>query len=500
MTDQDTILPQSLEGEQSVLGSMLIERRAVDIARAVLQPKDFYRQTHGVIFEAISMVADRDDPVDLLSVREQLVRMDVLENVGGATYLIQLTNAVPSAANIAYYVSLVEEKSILRGLIDATFQIEKAVYSEYENISQVLAKTDSVMKTALRIPSGADTVRPVGQVVSEAFEEIERRQELGGALPGISTGLFGLDYYLGGLEPQKMVVIGGRSSMGKSALGCTITRNVLRAGKRVLAFSIEVDEKSFIDRLLAIDSEVPLRSIRRGTVQNDDWRKLGESGAWLSESGLTIDARPAVTTGYIRNKVRNAKADGVEVIVVDHMHIITPEERTDNESSMWGKIARELFEIGREFDVPMLVLGQFNRESEKRGDKRPLLSDFQGSGGIEQNAFTALGVYRPSYHARKEKGEDTPERESAEIYILKQRDGATGVIHCEFMPHIVKFVDEDPNGVPMKTPTAQPVRQYKDNDDAVIQRTNPAASDHVQGFFSGVAPNGTHAPLADPYP
>jgi len=475
--------PSAIEMETAVIGACLIEREAIDRVSAILKPDDFYAPANRTAFEAILTLYSKDEPVELLSVKEQLERIGVLENMGGVSYLFQCVNAVPAAANAAYYARCVEEKSILRGLIASAADVETLAYKEYDDISQVLSKAETTMKTALRIPSGTNTTRDVAEVVTEAFEETERRHNLGGGLPGISTGLFGLDYYLGGLEPQKMVVIGGRSSMGKSALGCTIVRNVLRSGRKVMAFSIEVDEKSFVNRLLSIDSGVHLRKIRLGCLGDEDWRLLGDSAGWLSEAPLTVDARSGVTTSYIRNKVRNFKADGGEVVCVDHMHIISPETKTDNEASMWAQITRDLFEIGREFDLPMVVLAQFNRESEKRGDKRPVLSDFQGSGGIEQNAFTALGVYRPSYHARKEGGQDTPEVEEAEIYIMKQRDGATGVVNCKFHPHVVTFVDDDPNGVEMKRPTHAVVRESHE----VYNRSNP-----VTVFFGE-----TRVPYAD---
>lgn len=482
------IRPQSLEAEQSVLGACMIEDFAVDKSAAILKPEDFYLEAHGVVFEAILALRKKGEPIDLLSVREQLTMMGVLENIGGASVLIRLQNAVPSAANVEYYARLVEAKSILRGIISAAQDIENQAFGEYENLDDLVAKMDSRMKAALRISSGKDTTKPIASVVAEAFERIEAKHELGGGLPGLDTGIFGLNYFLGGLEPQKMVVVGGRSSMGKSALGCTIIRNVLKTGKRVLAFSIEVDELSFTNRLLAIESQVYLRDIQRGTVPDSQWGQLEEAAAWLSSAPLTIDARPGVSPSYVRRKVMNAKRNGADLVVVDHMHIMQPDEKRggENEASMWAQITRDLFEVGREFDLPMLVLAQFNREGEKRPDKRPVLSDFQGSGGIEQNAFTALGVYRPSYHKRKERGEDTPSEDEAEIYILKQRDGATGVIHCKFFPNIVKFVDDDPAGVPMKVRERPALPYAEEKDYAVIQSGSGSSTrTPVEEFYSG---------------
>jgi replicative DNA helicase len=450
----DRIPPQSLEGEQAVLGSMLIERAAVEKAAEILRPEDFYRDAHRVIFEAIVALVGRDEPVDLLTVREQLQIQDVLENIGGPTYLLQLTNAVPSAANVEYYSKIVEEKAILRRLIDASNQIQSLAHSEYDEIGDVVDKAERVVFGVAQRRMGAyfTAMRPL---VASVFEQIEFRSENREATTGLATPFDDLNYMTAGLQPSDLIIIAARPSMGKTSLVMGIGQHVaLKHKAPVAVFSLEMSKEQLCIRMICSEARVDAHRLRTGYLQDDDWRRVGETCSNLSEAPIFIDDSPDCSALDMRAKCRRLMAEhGLGLVIVDYLQLMRGHRKTDNRTQEIAEIARSLKSLARELKVPVIALSQLSRAVEQRPDKRPMLSDLRESGSIEAEADVVVFIYRDAYYKMKEsvsadsdeaekedrrkRGEDKVEE--AELIIAKQRNGPTGKVSVAFHPHYARF-------------------------------------------------------------
>lgn len=450
----DRIPPQSLEGEQAVLGSMLIERAAIEKAAEILRPEDFYRDAHRVIFEAILSLVDRDEPVDLLTVREQLQVQDVLDNIGGPTYLLQLTNAVPSAANVTYYSQIVEEKAILRRLIDASNQIQGLAHSEYEDIGDVVDRAERAVFGVAQRRMGTyfTAMRPL---VASVFEQIEYRSENREATTGLPTPFDDLNYITAGLQPSDLLIIAARPSMGKTSLVMGIGQFVaLKHKAPVAVFSLEMSKEQLCIRMICSEARVDAHRLRTGYLQDDDWRRVGETCSNLSEAPIFIDDSPDCSALDMRAKCRRLMAEhGLGLVIVDYLQLMRGHRKTDNRTQEIAEIARSLKSLARELKVPVIALSQLSRAVEARPDKRPLLSDLRESGSIEAEADVVIFIYRDAYYKMKEavsaesdetekderrkRGED--KIEEAELIIAKQRNGPTGKVSVAFHPHYARF-------------------------------------------------------------
>jgi replicative DNA helicase len=450
----DRIPPQSLESEQATLGAMLIDRAAIEKAAEILRAEDFYRDAHRVIFEAILALVARDEPVDLLTVQEQLKLQDMLESVGGAPYLIALTEAVPTAANAEHYAKVVEEKAILRRLIDASVQIQGLAHSEYEDIGDVVDRAEKAVfgVSQRRITS---YFTPMAPLVASVFEKIEQRSDQKEATTGLPTHFTDLDYMTAGLQPSDLVIVAARPSMGKTSLALGIGQQVaFREKKTVAVFSLEMSKEQLCLRMICSEARVDAHRLRTGYLQNDDWRKIGETCAMLSEAPIFIDDSPDCSALEMRAKCRRLMAEhGLSLVVVDYLQLMRSHKRTDNRTQEIGEIARALKSLARELKVPVIALSQLSRAVEQRPDKRPLLSDLRESGSIEAEADLVIFIYREEYykmkeaiHAeeeeakkeeRKQRGEDKVEK--ATLIIAKQRNGPTGAIDVAFHPHYARF-------------------------------------------------------------
>lgn len=450
----DRIPPQSLEGEQAVLGSMLIERAAVEKAAEILRAEDFYRDAHRVIFEAILALVGRDEPVDLLTVKSQLELQEVLENVGGATYLLQLTNAVPSAANVEYYSKLVEERAILRRLIDASNQIQSLAHKEYDDIGDVVdAAERAVFGVAQRrMGSYFTAMRPL---VASVFEQIEYRSENRDATTGLPTPFDDFNYMTAGLQPSDLLIVAARPSMGKTSLVMGIGQYVaLKHKAPVAVFSLEMSKEQLCIRMICSEARVDAHRLRTGYLQDDDWRRVGETCSSLSEAPLFIDDSPDCSALDMRAKCRRLMAEhGLGLVIVDYLQLMRGHRKTDNRTQEIAEIARSLKSLARELKVPVIALSQLSRAVEQRPDKRPMLSDLRESGSIEAEADVVVFIYRDAYYKMKEavsadseeaEKEDRRKRgedkiEEAELIIAKQRNGPTGKVSVAFHPHYARF-------------------------------------------------------------
>lgn len=450
----DKIPPQNLEMEQAVLGAMLIERIAIEKAAEILRPEDFYRDAHRVIFEAILNLVQRDEPVDLFTVQEQLQRQELLENVGGAPYLIQLTNAVPAAANAEYYATIVEEKAILRRLLGAANEIQSLAYGEYDDIGDVVDKAERTVfgVAQRRMGSYFTAMRPL---VSAVFEQIEYRSENKEATTGLPTPFIDFNFMTAGLQPSDLVIVAARPSMGKTSLVMGIGQHAAIKHKAPVAvFSLEMSKEQLCIRMICSEARVDAHRLRTGYLQDDDWRRVGETCGVLSDAPMFIDDSPDCSALEMRAKCRRLMAEhGLGLVIVDYLQLMRGHKKTDNRTQEIAEIARALKSLARELKVPVIALSQLSRAVEQRPDKRPMLSDLRESGSIEAEADVVVFIYRDAYYkmkesvnaeaeeadreARKQRGEE--KIEEAELIIAKQRNGPTGKVSVAFHPQYARF-------------------------------------------------------------
>lgn len=427
----DRIPPQSLEMEQAVLGSMLIERQAIEVAAEMLVRTDFYREAHGAIFMAILDLMEKDEPVDVLTVQEELKRQEILENCGGAPYLVTLTDSMPTAAGIEAYARVVEEKSLARAIINASRRCEDIAHSDWESSADMAGAAELEIQKALerRTLSEAVQMRPA---VAEAFERIEFRSEHPNELAGIPSGFEELDALTGGFQKGDLVIIGARPSMGKTSFLLTMLCSAARKIGPVMIFSLEMSAQALTNRMIASESGVGSHILRSGNLKDMDWRRIGEACANISEMPMWIEDSAAMTVPTLKAKLRRVRAEagGLHVVGVDYLQLMHS-SKGENRTQEVGHISRGLKQVAREFNIPVIALSQLSRQPENRANKRPQLSDLRESGDIEADADVCLLIYRD-----KDEDEGT---KPAEIIVAKQRNGPTGVITLGFNKGLATF-------------------------------------------------------------
>ncbi len=443
--------------EQAVLGAMLIDRAAVEKAADILRTEDFYRIEHAVIFDSVVALAHRDQAVDVLTVQEQLRAQDQLEAVGGSPYLIHLTDTVPAAANAEFYARVVEEKAILRRLLDASGQITALAHSEYEEIQEVVDRAERAVFGVAQRRLGA-YFTPMRPLVSSVFDEIEKRSENPEATTGLATPFDDFNYMTAGLQQSDLLILAARPSMGKTSLALTMAQHAAVARQAPVAiFSLEMSKEQLCLRMICSEAEVDAHRLRTGMLQDRDWAKVGHACAKLSEAPIFIDDSPDCSVLEMRGKCRRLAAEaGLKLIVVDYLQLMRAHKRTDNRTQEIGEIARGLKGLARELKVPVIALSQLSRAVEQRVDKRPMLSDLRESGSIEAEADIVMFIYRDEYYKNKEAvssdddGAESAMREQgvhkveeAELIIAKQRNGPTGTVKLMFLPRYTRFANAD---------------------------------------------------------
>lgn len=440
---QDRIPPQSLEMEQAVLGAMIIEREAVERVQEILRPEDFYRDAHRRIFEAITALALRDEPVDLLTVQEELREKDALEAVGGLPYLTQLTDAVPTAANAEHYARVVEEKAILRRLIAASTDIRGLAHDDYTSIAEVVDRAERIIFNVAQSRMGTDftEMRPL---IDEVYGQIEERVEHHVDTTGLPTSFAGLDRLTSGLQPSDFVIVAARPSMGKTALAIGMAQHIaVRAGKSVAIFSLEMSKEQLCLRMISSEARVDARRLRTGYIPNDEMVRVGGACARLAEAPIYIDDTSDVSSLEMRAKCRRLKSTGdLSLVVVDYLQLMRAHKATDNRTQEIGEIARSLKGLARELSVPVIALSQLSRAIEQRTDKMPMLSDLRESGSIEAEADLVLFIHRPAYYQQKSEedaAQDQDAPQPAELILAKHRNGPTGKVSILFEPRFARF-------------------------------------------------------------
>jgi replicative DNA helicase len=451
------IPPQNLEAEQSALGSMMLERYAIEKALELLIPEDFYREAHRVLFEAMAAMANRNEPVDLTTLSEELRRTARLEIVGGLPYLASLLHVVPTPANIEYYAKIVQSKAILRNLISASTQITAWGYDAREREVDELVDRSEQLIFSVGNRSMGRYFSPLGPLLHEQFERLDQLANQRTMVTGRSTGYPDLDYMTSGFQPSDLIIIAARPSMGKSSLAMSIATSVAQSDEGPVAvFSLEMSKEQLVLRMMCSEAQVDSRRMRTaGALTADEWDHIANAVDRLWGLPVFIDDSTDITAVQIRAKARRLKAEygKLGLIVVDYLQLLRGARGEENRNQEISDIARGLKSLARELSVPVVALSQLSRNVERREDKRPMLSDLRESGSIEAEADVVAFIYRPAYYERKKEhsaGDDGAHRagsaeevEEAEIIIGKQRNGPTGTIKLLFVPRFAQFKDRD---------------------------------------------------------
>jgi replicative DNA helicase len=457
----DRVPPQSLENEQGVLGSMMIARSAIEKAREILRPSDFYRDAHRIVFDAICNLNDRSEPADLLTLTDELRRLGQMEQLGGPEYLTALIDAVPTAANVEYYSKIVQEKAVLRNLIEVGMQLVNMGYEPgEEEVAQLVDQAEQAVFAIGRVRRQRYFVA-LKEIMLDAMEALEHRQAAGLHVTGVPTGFSKLDEMTAGLQPGDFVIVAGRPGMGKSALCLNFAVNAARVGRLPVGiFSLEMGKEQLVQRMLCSEALVDSTRFRSGYLRQgghgveSDYTRLVRAMGRLGELPLYIDDSTDISVLEMRSKARRLQAEvGLGLVIVDYLQLARGSGFTENRNQEISVIARGLKSLARELNCPVVALSQLSRAVERRDDKRPMLSDLRESGSIEAEADLVMMLYRSSYYNRgnAEEGETgaaaTSQAEGAveesEILIAKHRNGPTGTVRLGFMRRYATFTSLD---------------------------------------------------------
>ncbi|MCJ7834680.1 replicative DNA helicase [Cuneatibacter sp. NSJ-177] len=432
------VQPHSIEAEQTVIGSMILDNEAISVVENIIGGEDFYHRQYGIIYDAMIELYEEGRPVDLLTLQNRLQEKDVPPEVSSMAYIGELIAAVPISANAKYYAEIVAEKAVLRRLIKANEEIANACYAGKDSVDNILADTEKTMFHILNRRRSDDFV-PIQEVALNALERIHKASKSKNPVTGIPTGFTDLDYRMAGLQPSDLILIAARPSMGKTAFVLNIAQHV--AFKKNLCaaiFSLEMSKEQLVNRLFAMESRVDSQAIRTGNLTDDDWDRLVEGVNTVGRSKLIIDDTPGISISEMRTKCRKYKLEfGLSVIIIDYLQLMSGSGRSsDNRQQEISEISRSLKGLARELNVPVLALSQLSRAVESRNDKRPMLSDLRESGAIEQDADVVMFLYRDDYYNK-----DSTAKNIAEVIVAKQRNGPIGTVELVWLPNYTKFVN-----------------------------------------------------------
>ena len=432
------VLPHSMEAEQSVIGSMIMDREAIVVASEMISGDDFYNKSYGVLFDSMVELNDQGQPVDVVTLQNRLKEKDVPPEVASLEFIRDLITAVPTSAYIKYYATIVSEKAVLRKLIRLTEEIANNCYSEKDGLEVILEDTEKRVFDLVQRRNTGDFV-PIREVVMNAMDKIEKASHSNGNVTGIATGFIDLDYRTAGMQPSDLVLIAARPSMGKTAFVLNIAQYVaFHSGECVAIFSLEMSKEQLVNRLFAMESKVDSQHLRTGNLSDLEWEKLIESAGMIGQSKLIIDDTPGISIAEMRSKCRKFKLEmDLKMVIIDYLQLMSGSGR-GNESRQQeiSDISRSLKALARELQVPVIALSQLSRAVEQRPDHRPMLSDLRESGAIEQDADVVMFIYRDDYY-----NPDTEKKGIAEINIAKQRNGPIGTVDLVWLPEFTKFAN-----------------------------------------------------------
>ena len=432
------VMPSSLEAEQSVIGSMIMDKNAILTAAELLTKEDFYYSQYGILFEAITSLYNAGQAVDMVTLHNRLLEMSVPPEISSMEYIGDLLAGLPTSAHVRDYARIVAQKSLLRRLIRANDGITERCYQDSDSVEDILEDTEKTIFSLLQSRTGSDVV-PIRQIVVSALERIEKASQSTGNVTGIATGFADLDYKLSGLQPSDLVLVAARPSMGKTAFVLNIAEHIaFRDKKAVALFSLEMSKEQLVNRLFAMESRVDAQNIRSGNLSDNDWENLIESAGVIGNSNLIIDDTPGISLSELRSKCRKFKLEhDIQLVIIDYLQLMSgSSRRSDSRQQEISEISRGLKLIARELNVPVIALSQLSRAVEQRENKKPILSDLRESGAIEQDADVVMFLYRDEYYH-----EDSTKKGIAEVVIAKQRNGPIGTVELVWLANYTKFAN-----------------------------------------------------------
>ena len=436
----ERIPPQDIEAEQSVLGALLVSPEAIGKVAELLRPEHFYRQAHGIIFQAVCDLAERGEPIDLITVSSLLRSKEELDAVGGYGYLMDLASSIPTAANVEYYAKIVEEKGTLRSLIAGGTKIVELAFDQERKIEDTLDQAEQIIFEVRQQRRQSQDLTHIKDVLQTTFETIEYRYENQDNVMGSATGFYDLDYMTSGLNPSDLIILAARPAMGKTSFALNLLQSVAKLNdKPTIIFSLEMGKDQLVQRMICSEAKIDAHRIKTGYLSEGDWPRLTEAIGSLAEAPVYIDDTPAITVMEVRGKARRLKAltkKELGLIVIDYLQLMSGggSSNDGNRQQEISTISRSLKALARELSVPIIALSQLSRAVESRTDKRPMLSDLRESGAIEQDADIVMFIYRDDYYNL-----ESPEKNIAEIIIAKHRNGPVGKVKLYFEKEHTRF-------------------------------------------------------------
>jgi replicative DNA helicase len=427
--------PQNIAAEQATLGSIILEKDSILNCIEILQPDDFYKNAHQIIYQCALDLFEKNQAVDLVTLTEELKKRKQLEEVGGASYLATLMNSVPTAANVIYYAKIVEEKAILRKLINHATQIVAMGYEEQEEARVILDKAENLIFEVSQ-QKIKDFFSPLKDLLTESFEKIEDLYHSGNFITGVPSGFLKFDELTTGFQPSELIIVAGRPSMGKTAFCMNIAQYAAMQHKIPVAiFSLEMSKSQIVQRMLCSEARIDTHALRRGVMPEEDWPKLSMAASRLSSAPIFIDDSAGISPLEIKAKARRLKAQhNLGLIVIDYLQLIQTGLKIENRQQEISQISRSLKGLARELNIPVIAVSQLSRAVEQRSIQRPRLSDLRESGALEQDADLVAFIYREEYY--KPKG---GKKGIAEVIISKQRNGPTGTVELAFLKEYTRF-------------------------------------------------------------
>ncbi len=432
------VLPHSIEAEQSVIGSMLMDRDAIIAASEITSAGEFYQHQYGVMFESMVELFNEGKPVDLVTLQDRLKEKDVPPEVSSLEFVRDIITTVPTSANVRSYANIVHEKAVLRKLIKINEEIANTCYAGKEKLEDILAQTEKSIFDLLQARTGGEFV-PIRQVALNVLEKIELASRNQGSVTGIPTGFIDLDYKTSGMQPSDFILIAARPSMGKTAFVLNLVDYVaVRNHMPCMIFSLEMSKEQLVNRMLSMESNVDSQKLRTGSLTDADWDAVVEGIGIIGGSKLIIDDTPGISISELRSKCRKMKLEyGLSMVIIDYLQLMSGSGKSgDNRQQEISEISRSLKALARELNAPVVALSQLSRACETRQDHRPMLSDLRESGAIEQDADVVMFLYRDDYYNK-----DTDRPNVAEVIIAKQRNGPIGTIELLWRPEYTKFVN-----------------------------------------------------------
>lgn len=442
---QENVPPQDIEAEQAVLGAIFLDAEALVEAMAVIEPQDFYRRAHQIVFRSMIALNDRNENIDIITLKSQIESENTLEDVGGISYLTELSQVTPTASGVAHYAKIVKDKSTLRELIQAATKIVKEGYSQEGSVEEIV---EAAEKGILNVSEKRNSTgfQAIADVLNSTMEHIDMLSQQNEDITGLPTGYPELDKMTAGLQPEELIILAARPAVGKTAFALNIAQNIgTRTDRSVAIFSLEMGAESLVNRMLCAEGTIEAGHLRTGQLTEQEWHNLIMAMGSLSNTSIFIDDTPGIKVSEIRARCRRLAQEkgNLGLILIDYLQLIEGSGRESRQQEV-SEISRQLKKLAKELKVPVIALSQLSRSVEQRQDKRPVLSDIRESGSIEQDADIVAFLYREDYYQRQGTEEDKNEEEQAvddviEVIIEKNRSGARGTVELLFKKEYNKF-------------------------------------------------------------